>query len=145
MFTPLITHDSDGTALAAPVNAARCNGAAYKTRTIGDLRIKDDRLRAAIEGTGHLLFDGGMGTMLQAAGMKAVGVNPDTNLVEVEFFDILETVMKRLNDTASCALRFDCRGNCTGGGLLEESVGDGETQPRRFGGPRVVRAAASAC
>ena len=46
-------------------------GAAYKTRTIDDLRIKDDRLRAAIEGTGHLLFDGGMGTMLQAAGMKA--------------------------------------------------------------------------
>ena len=51
MFTPLITHDSDGAALAAPVNAARCNGAAYKTRTIDDLRIKDDRLRAAIEGT----------------------------------------------------------------------------------------------
>ena len=71
MFTPLITHDSDGTALAAPVNTARCNGATYKTCTIGDLRIKDDRLRAAIEGTGHLLFDGGMGTMLQAAGMKA--------------------------------------------------------------------------
>ena len=71
MFTPLITHDSDGAALAAPVNTARCNGAAYKTRTIDDLRIKDERLRAAIEGTGHLLFDGGMGTMLQAAGMKA--------------------------------------------------------------------------
>ena len=50
MFTPLITHDLDGAALAAPVNAARCNGAAYKTRTIDDLRIKDDRLRAAIEG-----------------------------------------------------------------------------------------------
>ena len=30
-----------------------------------------------------VLLDGGMGTMLQAAGMKAVGVNPDTNLVEV--------------------------------------------------------------
>ena len=52
MFTPLITHDLDGTALAAPVNTARCNGATYKTRTIDDLRIKDDRLRAAIEGTG---------------------------------------------------------------------------------------------
>ena len=51
MFTPLITHDSDGTALAAPVDAARRNGATYKTRTIDDLRIKDDRLRAAIEGT----------------------------------------------------------------------------------------------
>lgn len=61
MFTPLITHDSDGTALAAPVDAARRNGATYKTRTIDDLRIKDDRLRAAIEGTGHLLFDGGHG------------------------------------------------------------------------------------
>lgn len=71
MFTPLITHDLDGAALAAPVDAARRNGAAYKTRTIDDLRIKDDRLRAAIEGTGHLLFDGGMGTMLQASGMKA--------------------------------------------------------------------------
>ncbi|MGL5494750.1 MAG: hypothetical protein ACRDBK_06340, partial [Collinsella sp.] len=67
----LITHDLDGAALAAPVDAARRNGAAYKTRTIDDLRIKDDRLRAAIDGTGHLLFDGGMGTMLQAAGMKA--------------------------------------------------------------------------
>lgn len=49
MFTPLITHDPDGTALAAPVDAARRNGATYKTRTIDDLRIKDDRLRAAIE------------------------------------------------------------------------------------------------
>ena len=38
MFTPLITHDSDGTALAAPVDAARRNGATYKTRTIDDLR-----------------------------------------------------------------------------------------------------------
>lgn len=71
MFTPLITHDSDGTALAAPVDAARRNGATYKTRTIDDLRIKDDRLRAAIEGTGHLLFDAAWATMLQAAGMKA--------------------------------------------------------------------------
>ena len=53
MFTPLITHDLDGAALAAPVDAARRNGTAYKTRTIDDLRIKDDRLRAAIEGTGH--------------------------------------------------------------------------------------------
>ena len=26
MFTPLITHDLDGAALAAPVNDARCNG-----------------------------------------------------------------------------------------------------------------------
>ena len=53
MFTPLITHDSDGTALAAPVNTARRNGATYKTRTIDDLRIKDDRLRAASTGAAN--------------------------------------------------------------------------------------------
>ena len=47
MFTPLITHDLDGAALAAPVDAARRKGAAYKTRTIDDLRIKNDRLRAS--------------------------------------------------------------------------------------------------
>ena len=84
MFTPLITHNSDGAALAAPVNAARCNGAVYKPRTIDDLRIKDDRLRAAIEGTGHLLFDGGMGTMLQAAGMKAGALPELLNFEEPE-------------------------------------------------------------
>ena len=60
----------------APITAARLAGAVYEPRTIDTLQIADDRLRAAIEGTGHLLFDGGMGTMLQAAGMPA-GANPD--------------------------------------------------------------------
>lgn len=44
---------------------------AYTPRTLGTLRIADDNLRAALEGRRHLLFDGGMGTMLQAAGLKA--------------------------------------------------------------------------
>lgn len=57
MFTPLITHDSDGTALAAPVDAARRNGATYKTRTIDDLRIKDDRLRALSQNRFQLQAD----------------------------------------------------------------------------------------
>ena len=90
MFTPLITHDLDGAALAAPVNAARCNGAAYKTRTIDDLLIKDDRLRAAIEGTGHLLFDGGMGTMLQAAGMKAGALPELLNFEEPQVISYIQ-------------------------------------------------------
>lgn len=98
MFTPLITHDSDGTALAAPVDAARRNGATYKTRTIDDLRIKDDRLRAAIEGTGHLLFDGGMGTMLQAAGMKA-GALPE--LLNFEEPQVITDIQRQYVD-AGC-------------------------------------------
>ena len=71
MFTPLATHDESGASLAAPVNAARLAGATYVPRTLDTLRIKDERLRSALEGTGHLLFDGGMGSMLQEAGMKA--------------------------------------------------------------------------
>ena len=81
MFTPLTTHDSEGKPLAAPVNAARLEGHAPSVRTLDTLRIKDDRLRAALEGTGHLLFDGGMGSMLQAAGMK-VGAIPDLLNIE---------------------------------------------------------------
>ena len=71
MSSPLITTDAEGNALVAPINEARLNGRAYTPRTLDSLTIKDDRLRAALEGTGHLLFDGGMGTMLQAAGMEA--------------------------------------------------------------------------
>lgn len=43
----------------------------YTPRTLDTLRIADDDLRAALEGRRYLLFDGGMGTMLQAAGLKA--------------------------------------------------------------------------
>ncbi len=84
MFTALRTTDENGTALVAPVNEARLNGAAYTPRTLDTLRIKDDRLRAALEGTGHLLFDGGMGTMLQAAGMKTGALPELLNFEEPE-------------------------------------------------------------
>uniref|UniRef100_UPI001899F910 homocysteine S-methyltransferase family protein n=1 Tax=Collinsella sp. D33t1_170424_A12 TaxID=2787135 RepID=UPI001899F910 len=40
-------------------------------RTLDSIRIADADLRAALEGRRHLLFDGGMGTMLQAAGLAA--------------------------------------------------------------------------
>lgn len=43
----------------------------YTPRTLDTLRIADNDLRAVLEGRRHLLFDGGMGTMLQAAGLKA--------------------------------------------------------------------------
>ena len=84
MFTALKTTDENGTALVAPVNEARLNGASYTPRTLDTLRIKDDRLRAALEGTGHLLFDGGMGTMLQAAGMKTGALPELLNFEEPE-------------------------------------------------------------
>ena len=44
---------------------------AFAPRTLDALTIKDDDLRAVLEGRRHLLFDGAMGTMLQAAGLEA--------------------------------------------------------------------------
>ena len=66
----LKTTDINGHPLTAPIDSARREGAIYTQRTIETLRC-DDRLRAVLRGEEHLLFDGGMGTMLQAAGMKA--------------------------------------------------------------------------
>lgn len=71
MFTPLITHDSDGTALAAPVDAARRNGATYKTRTIDDLRIKDDRRVRPSRARDTCCLMAAWAPCCQAAGMKA--------------------------------------------------------------------------
>ena len=70
MKCTLKTTDVNGHPLTAPIDSARREGAAYTPRTIDALRC-DDRLRAVLRGEEHLLFDGGMGTMLQAAGMKA--------------------------------------------------------------------------
>ena len=66
----LKTTDVNGHPLTAPIDSARREGATYTPRTIDALRC-DDHLRAVLRGEEHLLFDGGMGTMLQAAGMKA--------------------------------------------------------------------------
>ncbi len=48
----------------------------FKPRALDTLRIADDDLRAALEGRRRLIFDGGMGTMLQAAGLAA-GARPE--------------------------------------------------------------------
>ncbi len=92
MSSPLITTDAEGNALVAPINEARLNGRAYTPRTLDSLTIKDDRLRAALEGTGHLLFDGGMGTMLQAAGMEA-GALPE--LLNFDEPDVITNIQRQ--------------------------------------------------
>lgn len=49
---------------------------AYTTRTLDSLHLADNDLRAVLEGQRCLLLDGGMGTMLQAAGLAA-GAKPE--------------------------------------------------------------------
>ena len=83
MFEALATTDSCGHALISPVNEARPGGATYRPRTIDTIRCDDD-LRAVLRGERHLLFDGGMGTMLQAAGMKAGALPELLNFEEPE-------------------------------------------------------------
>ena len=60
----------------APLTAHLAQGGTWAPRTLDTLRITDADLRAVLEGRRHLLFDGGMGTMLQAAGMPA-GARPE--------------------------------------------------------------------
>lgn len=55
----------------APVTAALAAGDTYRPRTLDTLRIADEALHRVLEGTRHLVLDGGMGTMLQAAGLAA--------------------------------------------------------------------------
>lgn len=57
------------------------NSTSYRPRTLDTLRIADKNLRAVLEGKHHLLFDGGMGTMLQAAGLAA-GAQPELITLE---------------------------------------------------------------
>ncbi len=44
---------------------------------LAGLTIKDAHLKAVLRGEGFLIHDGGMGTMLQAAGLAGAGVVPD--------------------------------------------------------------------
>ena len=91
MKCTLKTTDVNGHPLTAPIDSARREGATYTPRTIDALRC-DDRLRAVLRGEEHLLFDGGMGTMLQAAGMKA-GALPE--LLNFSDPDVITSVQRQ--------------------------------------------------
>ena len=93
----LKTTDINGHPLTAPIDSARREGAIYTQRTIETLRC-DDRLRAVLRGEEHLLFDGGMGTMLQAAGMKA-GALPE--LLNFSDPDVITGIQRQYVD-AGC-------------------------------------------
>lgn len=52
---------------------------------IEKLRIKDERLKRVLEGEGFLVFDGGLGTMIQKAGLAGAANPPDLlNLTDPE-------------------------------------------------------------
>lgn len=67
----------------APLTARLAAGGAWAPRTIDDLRA-DTELRAVLEGRRHLLFDGAMGSMLQAAGLEAGALPELLNLEDCQ-------------------------------------------------------------
>ena len=76
MSTPTDVSTRPDLATVAPVCARLAAGQAYAPRSLERLRPADENLREVLEGKRHLLFDGGMGTMLQATGLKA-GEQPE--------------------------------------------------------------------
>ena len=67
----------------SPLTAHLARGGAYEPRSLDALRVADDDLRDVLEGRRRLLFDGGMGTMLQAAGLAAGEAPELLNLTDV--------------------------------------------------------------
>ena len=67
----MLFSDLESTCQRSPLTAHLARGGAYEPRSLDALRIADDDLRDVLEGRRRLLFDGGMGTMLQAAGLAA--------------------------------------------------------------------------
>ena len=66
----------------APLTERLAAGERVAPRSLDRLRFADAGLRQVFEGRRHLLFDGGMGTMLQAAGLAAGEVPELLNLTD---------------------------------------------------------------
>ncbi len=66
----------------APLTERLAAGELFAPRMLDALRFADAELRHVFEGRRHLLFDGGMGTMLQAAGLAAGEVPELLNLTD---------------------------------------------------------------
>lgn len=89
MSTTPVAASHPNLAARAPICAQLAAGNAYTPRSLERLRIADAELEASLHGERYLLFDGGMGTMLQAAGMKA-GERPE--LLNLSHPDVIQGV-----------------------------------------------------
>ncbi|QWT18249.1 homocysteine S-methyltransferase family protein [Collinsella sp. zg1085] len=70
----------------------------YRPRTLDTLVYADAELRLVLEGKRHLLFDGGMGTMLQEAGLAA-GALPE--LLNLEQPDVVTRIHRAYVEAGS--------------------------------------------
>ncbi len=124
----------------APVTAALAGGQAYAPRTLDALRIADDDLRAVLEGRRHLLFDGGMGTMLQAAGL-AVGELPELlNLTDPDRIAAVHAAYVAAGAEVVTTNTFGANARKLGGAARVEDVIEAAVGCARASGARYVAA-----
>lgn len=125
---------------AAPLTAALASGEPYAPRSLDSLRIADADLRAALEGRRSLLFDGGMGTMLQAAGLAAGELPELLNLTDPEGISAVHAAYVAAGSEAVTTNTFGANARKLGGKAEVEEVFRAAVGCARRAGARYVAA-----
>ena len=111
---------------------------AFTPRTLDTLRIADDDLRAALEGRRHLLFDGGMGTMLQAAGLEAGALPELLNLSEPDAITAVHAAYVAAGSEVVTTNTFGANAHKLGDAATVEEIFDAAVRCARASGARYV-------
>lgn len=122
----------------APVTAALAAGDTYRPRTLDTLRIADDNLRRVLEGTRHLVLDGGMGTMLQAAGLAAGELPELLCLTDPEAITAIHAAYVAAGSEAVTTNTFGANARKLGDTATVEDVFDAAVRCARASGARYV-------
>ena len=124
----------------APLTERLAAGETYRPRTLDTLRIADKDLRLVLEGRRHLLFDGGMGTMLQAAGMAAGEVPELLNLMNPEVITRVHAAYVEAGSEVVTTNTFGANALKLGDAASVEEVFTAAVQAARAAHPRYVAA-----
>ena len=111
---------------------------AFTPRTLDTLRIADDDLRTALEGRRHLLFDGGMGTMLQAAGLEAGALPELLNLSEPDAITAVHAAYVAAGSEVVTTNTFGANAHKLGDAATVEEIFDAAVRCARASGARYV-------
>ncbi|WP_418742733.1 homocysteine S-methyltransferase family protein, partial [Enorma massiliensis] len=124
----------------APLTERLAAGETYRPRTLDTLHIADKDLRLVLEGRRHLLFDGGMGTMLQAAGMAAGEVPELLNLTNPEVITRVHAAYVEAGSEVVTTNTFGANALKLGDAASVEDVFTAAVQAARAAHPRYVAA-----
>ena len=124
----------------APLTERLAAGKTYRPRTLDTIRITDKDLHLVLEGRRHLLFDGGMGTMLQAAGMAAGEVPELLNLTNPEVITRVPAAYVEAGSEVVTTNTFGANALKLGDAASVEDVFTAAVQAARAAHPRYVAA-----